>query len=63
MIWYFENDRGCGLRDISARTEENAKRILIRETGTYDPPKNVRLATPDDKAWIEGMGGHVPTNT
>ena len=62
MIWYFESNRGCGLRELPARTKTTAYRKLLKETGTYDPPRNVRVASKDDIAWVGGMGGAVPAH-
>lgn len=57
MVYYFESDRGCGLRVY--RTDASAAKRIREEVGTYSP-LNVRRATKQDVEWVESMGGAVP---
>ena len=58
MIVYFKANLGCGLREY--KTLKGAERALLKEVGTYFGLNVVRKATPQDIAWVKGMGGWVP---
>lgn len=58
MKWfYFESDRGCGIRDY--RNHESALKGIAREVGEGYVTV-VREATERDIAWVRGMGGYIP---
>lgn len=58
--WYYETDMGCALEDIPACSEERARMVLVRKTGTDNPPRELRPATDEDIVWVHWMGGYVP---
>ncbi len=58
MLYYFESDRGCGIR--YGTNPATVRNEILREVGTYSGVKNFRKATKKDMAWVDAMGGHVP---
>ncbi len=58
-LYYVETDYGCGIR--AARSITQARADLHREVGQQ--AKSVRRATVGDVAWVQQMGGRVPTGT
>jgi hypothetical protein len=59
-LYYVETGRGCGIK--RARSEEQAKREVLREVGTIEGVRLVREATRRDIDWVRGMGGNVPAD-
>ena len=57
-LYYIETGMGCCIR--RARSEEGARRAVLREVGTYQGVGKVREATQHDIDWVRGMGGNVP---
>lgn len=59
MKWfYFESDRGCGIRED--RNHEAALKSIAREVGDGYVTL-VREATEHDVDWVRGMGGYIPS--
>ena len=57
MIYYAETTYGASLGE--AANLESARREVLREVGSYGF-KAVRVATKQDIAWVESMGGWSP---
>lgn len=57
-LYYVETGIGCCIR--RARSEDQALEDALREVGTWNGIKAVRLASEADLAWVRGMGGRVP---
>ncbi|MBW1992124.1 MAG: hypothetical protein JRI59_08425 [Deltaproteobacteria bacterium] len=55
MLFYVETGLLCTL--IEARTAAQARRIALREMGTYVGVDLVRKATEEDIAWVTAMQG------
>ncbi|MBW1992302.1 MAG: hypothetical protein JRI59_09350 [Deltaproteobacteria bacterium] len=55
MLFYVETGLGCTL--IEAHTISEARRIALREAGTYAEVDLVRKATEEDIAWVTSMQG------
>ena len=58
-LWYFNSDRGCGIRKLSSNRRV-AERQIRKELGTYDEMKEFRVATKNDISWVKSMGGYIP---
>ena len=56
-MYYCETTMGCTLR--TGEDMDAVEEGLIREIGERHY-QSIREATPDDIAWVRGMGGHVP---
>lgn len=54
-LYTYNSDFGQGL--VEARNEDEARRIAIRETGTFAYRGGIRKATKEDLDWREAMGG------
>lgn len=58
MIIYLET--GCGACLRLARSVKHAESQTLKEVGTTAGVQVARKATPEDIAWVEGMGGRNP---
>lgn len=58
MLYYFESDFGCGIRDFKSISQAREK--ILAEVGTHSGVKVCRPATNKDISWVKGMGGFVP---
>lgn len=56
-LYYIHTDRGCAIR--AAEDEDAAYDAMCREIGENNV-EDIRLATVNDIAWVQGMGGHIP---
>lgn len=59
-LYYVETGRGCCIQ--RARSEEQAKNMILREVGSDEGVQRVREATARDIEWVRGMGGRVPAD-
>ncbi len=59
-LYYVETRRGCCIR--LGRSEEQVRREVLREVGTYEGVQRMREATASDIEWVRGMGGRVPAD-
>lgn len=59
-LYYLETGRGCCIQ--RARSEEQAKNMILREVGSDEGVQRVREATARDIEWVRGMGGRVPAD-
>ena len=56
-LYVYDSDFGQGL--VSAKSEDEARRVAIREAGTFAYRGGLKKATKDELAWREAMGGSV----
>ena len=56
-LYHIETDRGVGIR--AATSEEEVWQMMAREVGTSNV-RDIHEATPEEIAWVRGMGGRVP---
>lgn len=58
-LFYAESDYGCGL--FRYPDHESAVEGITSTVGARNYPRNIRIATDEDVAWVLSMGGHVPS--
>ena len=56
-LYVYDTDFGQGL--VDAPNEEAARRLAIREAGSFAYRGGLRRAAKEDLAWREAMGGTV----
>lgn len=54
-LWYVSVDHTCTL--VRARDEDDARVRVRKEVGSRSTISGIRVATKDDIAWFEAMGG------
>lgn len=52
-------ETGIGATLVRARDIEAARRAVLRDVGTYNGVQRIRVATKEDKAWVQAMSGAV----
>lgn len=57
-LWYVGVDHTCTL--VRARDEDDARVRVRKEVGTRSSLGAIRVATREDIAWFEAMGGKKP---
>ncbi len=57
-LYYAETGQGACIRE--ARTETQARNLILQEVGTFSGIQVLRKASATDVAWVRAMGGRIP---